>query len=145
MITKSVKEVKEKLLAGEVAAIPTETVYGLAALSNKESAVRRVFSLKSRPFFDPLITHIGDWPQLALPLLDKGLSRDQIFERQSHILLRERGLGRGGGLQVIELVEIDAPHRDQLTQGRRMRGGRRSARVAGRVRWLWTTELTSLG
>lgn len=43
---------------GEVVAIPTETVYGLAANALNEEAVTKIFKIKDRPFFDPLIVHI---------------------------------------------------------------------------------------
>ena len=51
------------LLAGEVVALPTETVYGLAASIESEAAIRKVFSLKQRPFFDPLIIHVASLKQ----------------------------------------------------------------------------------
>lgn len=44
---------------GNVVAIPTETVYGLAANALNTDAVLRIFSIKNRPFFDPLIVHIS--------------------------------------------------------------------------------------
>ncbi len=47
------------LRAGEIVAIPTETVYGLAANAFDEAAVLKVFAAKQRPSFDPLIVHIG--------------------------------------------------------------------------------------
>ena len=40
-------------------AIPTETVYGLAALVNKEEAIKAVYTMKNRPFSHPLIVHVG--------------------------------------------------------------------------------------
>jgi L-threonylcarbamoyladenylate synthase len=43
----------------EVVALPTETVYGLAGNALKEDSVRKIFSAKSRPYYDPLIVHIG--------------------------------------------------------------------------------------
>ena len=46
--------------AGGLVAIPTETVYGLAADASNESAVRRVFAAKGRPADHPLIVHIAD-------------------------------------------------------------------------------------
>lgn len=50
-----------KLLAsGEVIAIPTETVYGLGAIAFDLVAVSRVFEIKQRPFFDPLILHFAN-------------------------------------------------------------------------------------
>ncbi len=48
------------LMLGNVVAIPTETVYGLAANALNEEAVTDSFKIKNRPFFDPLIVHISD-------------------------------------------------------------------------------------
>lgn len=53
-IIKAVKLLKED----EIVAIPTETVYGLAANALHEDAVLKIFKAKKRPFFDPLIIHI---------------------------------------------------------------------------------------
>lgn len=47
------------LREGKLVAIPTETVYGLGADAFNESAVARVFEVKARPTFDPLIVHIA--------------------------------------------------------------------------------------
>ena len=49
----------EKLAAGEVTGLPTETVYGLAADAANPSAVREIFTIKNRPSTHPLITHIA--------------------------------------------------------------------------------------
>lgn len=46
------------LLAGECVGIPTETVYGLAANAIDPAAVVRIFEIKNRPAFDPLIVHV---------------------------------------------------------------------------------------
>ncbi|MGE4130596.1 MAG: L-threonylcarbamoyladenylate synthase [Bdellovibrionales bacterium] len=48
----------EKLRAGEVVAMPTETVYGLAGRIDREETLTRIFQIKQRPFFDPLIVHL---------------------------------------------------------------------------------------
>ncbi len=45
---------------GEVAAVPTETVYGLAADAENDRAVAHIYQLKSRPSFNPLIIHVAD-------------------------------------------------------------------------------------
>lgn len=45
---------------GQLVAIPTETVYGLAGNALDPLVVTRIFEVKKRPFFDPLIVHIGD-------------------------------------------------------------------------------------
>lgn len=47
------------LSAGGLVAIPTETVYGLAANGLDEEAVLRIFTAKQRPHFDPLILHVA--------------------------------------------------------------------------------------
>ncbi len=51
------------LKLGEVVALPTETVYGLAADALRPDAVVKIFEAKERPFFDPLIVHLPgmDW------------------------------------------------------------------------------------
>jgi L-threonylcarbamoyladenylate synthase len=54
---------KDVILAGGVVALPTETVYGLAASIRSEEGLRKIFSIKERPFFDPLIVHISDLEQ----------------------------------------------------------------------------------
>ena len=51
--------------SGEVVAIPTETVYGLAANAFDESAVAKIFLAKGRPQDNPLIVHISDFSQLG--------------------------------------------------------------------------------
>jgi L-threonylcarbamoyladenylate synthase len=43
---------------GEVVALPTETVYGLAADALNPDAVAKIFEAKERPRFDPLIVHL---------------------------------------------------------------------------------------
>jgi L-threonylcarbamoyladenylate synthase len=48
------------LAAGEVVAIPTETVYGLAGDATNGEAVARIFEAKGRPHFNPLIAHVSD-------------------------------------------------------------------------------------
>lgn len=58
-----------KLRAGELVAVPTETVYGLAANALDARACRRIFTAKGRPTNDPLIVHIhhlGQLDQLAV-------------------------------------------------------------------------------
>jgi L-threonylcarbamoyladenylate synthase len=53
----------ELLRKGEIVALPTETVYGLAADALNSIAVAKIFEAKERPRFDPLIVHLpsGDW------------------------------------------------------------------------------------
>lgn len=55
-----ISEAAEFLRDGKLVAIPTETVYGLAANALNEDAVLSVFKAKKRPDFDPLIVHAAD-------------------------------------------------------------------------------------
>jgi len=48
------------LRAGEVVAIPTETVYGLAANALNPAAVARIYEIKGRPAHNPIICHVAD-------------------------------------------------------------------------------------
>lgn len=48
------------LAAGEIVALPTETVYGLAADATSSAAVAKVYAAKGRPAFNPLIVHVAD-------------------------------------------------------------------------------------
>ncbi|MBF5043851.1 threonylcarbamoyl-AMP synthase [Aggregicoccus sp. 17bor-14] len=67
MITpETIAHAVDLLRHGGVVALPTETVYGLAANAEDELAVRRVFAIKGRPATHPLIVHLPD--AAALPL-----------------------------------------------------------------------------
>lgn len=50
----------ELVAAGEPVAVPTETVYGLAADARNPQAVARIYAAKGRPDFNPLIVHVAD-------------------------------------------------------------------------------------
>lgn len=60
MITKDTKLAIQKLKDGDVVAIPTETVYGLAGDIENEEAIKKIFATKKRPSFDPLIVHVDE-------------------------------------------------------------------------------------
>lgn len=64
MITISCNKAADILLNGGNVAIPTETVYGLAALYDNLNAVQRIYSLKQRPLTNPLIMHVANYDQL---------------------------------------------------------------------------------
>jgi L-threonylcarbamoyladenylate synthase len=67
----AVAEAAALLAAGQPVAIPTETVYGLAAPADDGAAVARVYALKGRPAFNPLIVHVpGVAAAEALALFD---------------------------------------------------------------------------
>ena len=72
---RAVRRAAELLRAGQLVALPTETVYGLAASAWNEEAVRRIFEVKGRPAGNPIIVHVAsldmarrcvtDWPAAA--------------------------------------------------------------------------------
>lgn len=57
VIGQNLIEASEILISGGLVAVPTETVYGLAANALDPLAVVKIFEVKNRPFFDPLIVH----------------------------------------------------------------------------------------
>lgn len=56
----AVQAAAEALAAGQLVAFATETVYGLGARADDESAVARIFAAKGRPSDHPLIVHVAD-------------------------------------------------------------------------------------
>lgn len=81
VITRDVNDAADTLRNGRLVAMPTETVYGLAAPIAKSDSVRAVFELKERPLFDPLIVHVAGiddakqlvahWPREAQVLAER--------------------------------------------------------------------------
>jgi L-threonylcarbamoyladenylate synthase len=77
----AVEETARLLNAGEIVAVPTETVYGLAANALNPAAVHKIFEAKGRPAHNPLIVHVAsidmarncvaDWAQHAEQLATK--------------------------------------------------------------------------
>lgn len=57
IIGKDIEQAIEVLKAGEVIGLPTETVYGLAGNAYNSEAITKIFTVKNRPTFDPLIVH----------------------------------------------------------------------------------------
>ena len=75
LFQKAVRRAAELLRAGEVVALPTETVYGLAANALDEQAVAKIFQIKGRPSHNPISVHVASnemakhcvqaWPEIA--------------------------------------------------------------------------------
>ena len=59
LFQKAVRRAAELLRAGEVVALPTETVYGLAANALDGKAVAKIFEIKGRPAHNPIIVHVA--------------------------------------------------------------------------------------
>lgn len=64
MVDVTISEAARLLQRGDVAAFPTETVYGLGADATDPAAVAKIFAAKGRPSFNPLISHIAELAQL---------------------------------------------------------------------------------
>ncbi|HXB61172.1 MAG TPA: L-threonylcarbamoyladenylate synthase [Candidatus Acidoferrales bacterium] len=62
LFQKAVRRAAELLRAGQVIALPTETVYGLAANALDAQAVAKIFEIKARPSANPVIVHVADLP-----------------------------------------------------------------------------------
>jgi len=73
------RELAAALRAGNLVAIPTETVYGLAANALDPLACRRIFEVKGRPLIDPLIVHVTD-VEHARQLADFGPEAELLME-----------------------------------------------------------------
>ncbi|MGU3574660.1 L-threonylcarbamoyladenylate synthase [Brucellaceae bacterium C25G] len=69
----------EVLASGGLVAIPTETVYGLAADATNGEAVAGIFAAKGRPHFNPLIAHVSD-----LEMAKRYVQFDAVSEALSH-------------------------------------------------------------
>lgn len=78
MSSLSVENAAAILSAGDVVALPTETVYGLAADATDDRAVAKIYALKDRPAFNPLIVHVADAAS-AKDLV--------VVEQHTHILM----------------------------------------------------------
>jgi len=73
---KTVASAAELLRSGQIVALPTETVYGLAADALNPEAVAKIFAAKERPRFDPLIVHLPDREWLErVARIDNGSQR----------------------------------------------------------------------
>jgi L-threonylcarbamoyladenylate synthase len=69
------------LRQGGVVAFPTETVYGLGALAFDARAVARIFEIKGRPSFDPLIVHVADRSMLGEVVAAVPATAETLIER----------------------------------------------------------------
>lgn len=77
----AIEEAARLIREGGVVVFPTETVYGLGADAFNPLSVARVFEIKRRPRFDPLIVHIAEPGQLALLALEWNKRAERLMER----------------------------------------------------------------
>lgn len=76
----AIADAAQRLRGGELVAIPTETVYGLAARADSDEAVARIYRAKGRPSFNPLIVHVTDEAQ-ARVLADLDARAEALVQR----------------------------------------------------------------
>lgn len=76
----ALREAALLIRAGEPVAVPTETVYGLAADATDSHAVAAIYSAKGRPSFNPLIVHVADM-EMARRLADFSPVADRLADR----------------------------------------------------------------
>lgn len=76
-----VAEAAELLKKGELVALPTETVYGLAANAVDQEAVKKIFTAKGRPQDNPLIVHIAQKQQLAEIVTEIPLKAEKLIDK----------------------------------------------------------------
>ena len=81
LIGTDIYEAKRLLENREVIGIPTETVYGLAGNAFDIQAVTRIFRVKNRPSFDPLIVHSSSLHHIAQFVEDIPLMAHKLAER----------------------------------------------------------------
>jgi L-threonylcarbamoyladenylate synthase len=95
------------LRAGQVVALPTETVYGLAGIANDPPAVARIFAAKGRPTFNPLIVHVTSIA-MAETLVDVSPAAADLMARYWP-----------GPLTLVLPLRADAPVSQLVTAGLR--------------------------
>jgi len=77
----AIRQAAEVIRQGGIVAFPTETVYGLGADAYNPLAVARIFEVKRRPFFDPLIVHIASPAHLKKLVKDIPSSARKLTEK----------------------------------------------------------------
>jgi L-threonylcarbamoyladenylate synthase len=101
------------ILAGELVAFPTETVYGLGAAALDVQAVAKIFAAKGRPSYNPLIVHVlgveqaralvAEWPPLA-----EALAR-RFWPGPLTLVLRKRAIVPDLVTAGLDTVAVRAP------------------------------------
>jgi L-threonylcarbamoyladenylate synthase len=95
IITKSIEPAVKLLQSGEIVALPTETVYGLAGNALNPQAIAKIFAAKNRPQDNPLIVHVSGIEMaeelgLSIPELAKRLA-DRFWAGPLTMVLKKTG------------------------------------------------------
>jgi L-threonylcarbamoyladenylate synthase len=115
-VTASVDAAVDQLRRGLLVALPTETVYGLAADASDPAAVRRIFTVKGRPADHPVIVHIPDASHLAAWALDvpdvaRGLT-DALWPGPLTVVLSRRAHVPDAVTGGLDTVGLRSPAHD---------------------------------
>ncbi len=102
--SQDIQQAAEIIKKGGVVAFPTETVYGLGADAFNPLAVARIFEVKKRPHFDPLIVHVAHHDDLERLVIEIPSNAIKLIERFWP-----------GPLTVVLLKKVDVP--DIVTSG----------------------------
>jgi L-threonylcarbamoyladenylate synthase len=102
--TQLIQQAAEIIKRGGIVAFPTETVYGLGADAFNPLAVARIFEVKKRPYFDPLIVHVANPSDVKKLVKEIPLDAKNLIERYWP-----------GPLTIVLLKEEDIP--DIVTAG----------------------------
>ncbi len=139
----AIAEAAARLDAGEAVAFPTETVYGLGANALDPVAVARVFEIKERPAFDPLIVHVAKPGALAELVVDEDAADPRVAALQAAywpgpltLVLRKRPVVPGivtAGLDTVAVRMPDHPVALALISAARVPIAAPSANRFGRV------------
>ena len=121
---RDILKAKNILQQDGLVAIPTETVYGLAGNAFSEEAVVKIFEVKNRPSFDPLIVHVASLEQaeemvLNIPLKAKELAAE-FWPGPLTLLLRKQAIIPDivtSGLDTVAIRIPDHPISLELLQG----------------------------
>lgn len=112
----TLEKATELIKNGNTVAIPTETVYGLAADAFNVNAVKKIFEEKGRPSENPLIVHISDFDQLDLLVREVpdevGILANQFWPGPLSVVLKKKNSVPDivtGGLNTVAIRMPDHP------------------------------------
>ena len=130
------------LKAGQIAALPTETVYGLAADAKNEAAVKAIFEAKGRPQDNPLIVHIADISQLyeiAAEIPDKALTlAEKFWPGPLTMIFKKKSVipdVTSGGLDTVAVRMPSHPIMQEIIRRGNLFIAAPSANISGRPSW----------
>ncbi|MBM3884857.1 MAG: threonylcarbamoyl-AMP synthase [Gemmatimonadetes bacterium] len=162
------QEAAALLRGGGLVAFPTETVYGLGAHALDAAAVRRIFSAKGRPAFNPLIVHVPDvataktlvtaWPEVAdrlaarwwpgpltLVLPKRAMVPDEVTAGRASVAIRIPAHPVARALLAAVGLPIAAPSANRFTELSPVTGAQVARSLGDRVAMILDGGRTPVG